>query len=119
MSSAESRPETWTHRWRLHAAQWSDFHRFLAARLVEDMGENWISPADPGLRALRAQAEVHADLARYRDHSLDGIDAGLIDGLGLALLHEAAARWADHPDYQSGWVPPQGDPMNLLRYDYR
>jgi len=109
-----------TKPWQLTTEQWLQFHRFLGIRLAEayEQEGRLASVGDRFLRPLRIQAEIHGDLIRYRDHSLDVQDAGFIDGLGLALRH-AAVHWADHPDYLPAWVPPQGDPMNLLEYNYR
>ncbi|MDX3025415.1 hypothetical protein [Streptomyces acidiscabies] len=95
--------------------QYEAIHQFIADRIAE-VGH--AAMTDPFVAAVNAQLIVHAEVLPYRDHgSLDGRDAGFIDGLGLALLH-VAARWKNHPTYQATWAPPRVEGRHLLDGNY-
>ena len=108
-----------TKPWQLTAAQYTQLHDFIADRIHDEQNTRGIAISrDPLLNGLNAQLLAHGELIEYRDHSLDGKDAGLIDGLGLALRYTAVG-WREHPDYLPEWAPPGVPPLDLLEYDYR
>ncbi|MEU4584460.1 hypothetical protein AB0F92_20555 [Kitasatospora aureofaciens] len=123
MTRQEGRPRTLARRWQLTSAEYGELHQFLGHQLHEEAAARMTPGStgfsgDPLMVGLLAQLMAHMELIEYRDRSLDDRDAGLIDGLGLALRY-TATQWRDHPDFRTEWAAPAAQPTELLEYDYR